>query len=82
MKCPACENNLTEIVTEAITVDVCEGGCGGIWFDRFELSQTARALTRSEGLTKNLKLEIPLFSVSQVGTNLSYLSDRSQSIES
>ncbi|MBD2186318.1 TFIIB-type zinc ribbon-containing protein [Aerosakkonema funiforme] len=37
MKCPACENNLTEIVTEAITVDVCEGGCGGIWFDRFEL---------------------------------------------
>jgi hypothetical protein len=22
-----------------ITVDVCKGGCGGIWFDRFELSK-------------------------------------------
>ncbi|MCD6417369.1 zf-TFIIB domain-containing protein [bacterium] len=37
MKCPACGNELTEIVVGDIRVDVCKGGCGGIWFDRWEL---------------------------------------------
>jgi Zn-finger nucleic acid-binding protein len=23
----------------SVTVDVCDGGCGGIWFDRFELQK-------------------------------------------
>ena len=36
MKCPACGNELREKKAGEITVDVCEGGCGGIWFDQFE----------------------------------------------
>lgn len=37
MKCPACETELTSMAAGDITVDVCKGGCGGIWFDNFEL---------------------------------------------
>lgn len=37
MKCPACNNTLEEIAVEGITLDVCRNGCGGIWFDNFEL---------------------------------------------
>ena len=39
MKCPACENELQEMTVSDITVDVCKGGCGGIWFDNFELKK-------------------------------------------
>jgi len=37
MNCPACGNVLQEMKIEDITLDVCKGGCGGIWFDQFEL---------------------------------------------
>ncbi|GEM_PF-5341603 len=30
MKCPACENQLTQIVAGSITVDACKGGCDGM----------------------------------------------------
>ncbi len=39
MKCPACFNELTPFQVGDLTVDVCQGGCGGIWFDAFELQQ-------------------------------------------
>jgi uncharacterized protein len=39
MKCPACFNELTEIQVGNLAVDVCQGGCGGIWFDAFELQR-------------------------------------------
>jgi Zn-finger nucleic acid-binding protein len=39
MKCPACERDLTTMTAGPITVDVCSGGCGGIWFDHFELQK-------------------------------------------
>ena len=39
MKCPACENMLQQMIVDDITVDVCKGGCGGIWFDNFELKK-------------------------------------------
>lgn len=39
MKCPACFNELLEIRVAGLAVDVCAGGCGGIWFDAFELKQ-------------------------------------------
>jgi Zn-finger nucleic acid-binding protein len=39
MKCPACFNSLTETTVGKLTVDVCQGGCGGIWFDAFELQR-------------------------------------------
>lgn len=39
MNCPACKNIMKEITVEDITVDICQNGCGGIWFDRFELKK-------------------------------------------
>lgn len=39
MKCPVCGNPLQEITVADVTVDVCKGGCGGIWFDQFELKK-------------------------------------------
>lgn len=37
MICPTCNSRLSEVSIEGITLDVCKEGCGGIWFDRFEL---------------------------------------------
>lgn len=39
MKCPACSRPLSEVHIDSLRVDVCRGGCGGIWFDVFELQQ-------------------------------------------
>jgi Zn-finger nucleic acid-binding protein len=39
MKCPACFNVLRQYQVGSIHVDVCHQGCGGIWFDAFELQQ-------------------------------------------
>src|SRR5256885_10939700 len=39
MKCPACFNELTQLQVGNLTVDACQGGCGGIWFDAFELQR-------------------------------------------
>ena len=39
MKCPVCTNHLKAQTVEQVTVDVCDGGCGGIWFDNYELQK-------------------------------------------
>lgn len=39
MKCPACDYDLTEMELGGVNVDACHGGCGGIWFDAFELQR-------------------------------------------
>ena len=39
MECPACGNMLQEMSVADVTVDVCKKGCGGIWFDNFELQK-------------------------------------------
>jgi Zn-finger nucleic acid-binding protein len=43
MKCPACYNDLSEMQVGELQVDVCHGGCGGIWFDAFELQRADEA---------------------------------------
>jgi hypothetical protein len=48
MKCPACFNELTARQAGGITVDVCQLGCGGIWFDAFEM-QKVDELNETEG---------------------------------
>ena len=46
MKCPACKNPLREKGAGDITLDMCYGGCGGIWFDATELERvSARSAT-------------------------------------
>ena len=39
MKCPACSRQMQQMTVADVTVDVCKGGCGGIWFDNFELKK-------------------------------------------
>jgi len=39
MKCPACGRTLRPMTVGELTVDACQGGCGGIWFDNFELKK-------------------------------------------
>ena len=39
MKCPACENELTEHKISGVQVNVCRGSCGGLWF---HISQTRK----------------------------------------
>lgn len=39
MKCPACTRELQEMKVSGLVVDVCKDGCGGIWFDNFELKK-------------------------------------------
>ena len=39
LKCPACYGPLTELQVGALVVDACQDGCGGIWFDAFELER-------------------------------------------
>jgi Zn-finger nucleic acid-binding protein len=39
MTCPACGHALSTRTAGDVTVDVCDGGCGGIWFDHFELKK-------------------------------------------
>ena len=46
MKCPACKSPLREKGAGEMTLDICYGGCGGIWFDASELERVnARAAT-------------------------------------
>lgn len=39
MNCPTCKKKLEKITIEGIELDVCKQGCGGVWFDRFELQK-------------------------------------------
>lgn len=39
MQCPACGNALKGIDVGGVKLDVCDGGCAGIWFDNFELKK-------------------------------------------
>jgi Zn-finger nucleic acid-binding protein len=39
LNCPACARPLTVLQVEGVEVDACHGGCGGLWFDNFELKR-------------------------------------------
>ena len=39
MNCPACGNVLTLMTAGGVTVDACERGCGGPWFDQMEIKK-------------------------------------------
>jgi len=43
MNCPACGAQLIAFGVEGLVVDVCRDGCGGIWFDNFELNKVDEA---------------------------------------
>lgn len=39
MKCPACDHRLSHIHVDGIKIDICRGGCGGVWFDNHEFKK-------------------------------------------
>ena len=39
MFCPACSEKLNEVSVGGVLIDICESGCGGVWFDRDELAK-------------------------------------------
>ena len=49
MKCPACFNELVELQVGEVLVDA-QGGCGGVWFDAFELQRVDDAGDSGEPL--------------------------------
>lgn len=55
MKCPACFNELREVRVGSVAVDVCHEGCGGIWFDAFELKR----VDQEEEAAGDLLLAVP-----------------------
>ena len=59
MNCPACDRDLSARTLDNVTVDVCDGGCGGIWLDAFELARVDEELPREiRDIAKNPKLVI------------------------
>jgi len=42
MNCPACQRPLRRFKAGTVTLDGCDGGCGGIWFDHRELAKVNR----------------------------------------
>jgi uncharacterized protein len=44
MQCPLCNSTLTARTVANVTLDVCESGCAGIWFDNYELKKFDEAL--------------------------------------
>ena len=67
MICPACGHTLTSRTVADTTVDVCADGCGGIWFDNFELqrlddanhpqTEALLAIPRNEALQVDLQMK-------------------------
>jgi len=39
MNCPACGTAMTEIAAGDVKVQACKGGCGGLWFDEWQLGK-------------------------------------------
>jgi uncharacterized protein len=62
MICPACGNSLSQLVAGGVVLDVCSGGCGGIWFDSFELQKIEAA----QEITGDVEISIPRDSAKQV----------------
>jgi len=60
MDCPACGASLHQITVSDITVDVCKDGCGGIWFDNFELEKVDEKYESAGESLLNIKPESPV----------------------
>ncbi|MGE3311959.1 MAG: zf-TFIIB domain-containing protein [Limisphaerales bacterium] len=61
MNCPACGNSLASRKAGTIVVDVCDGGCGGVWFDNFELRRIDEAGAQEiRGVHRDFSLRVDL----------------------
>ncbi len=54
MQCPACGNELLPETLNNTTYHICEGACGGVWFERLELEKCEDTpMSLGEGLQIN-----------------------------
>ena len=60
MKCPRCSNQLSLFKVNNVELDVCHNGCGGIWFDKWELQK----------LDEHSEVEVSIFSQIKSDENL------------
>lgn len=58
MKCPRCGRELTQIRLGRAEVDACQGGCGGIWFDAFELEKLDEPDESAGHLLDDMRVDI------------------------
>jgi Zn-finger nucleic acid-binding protein len=62
MKCPACDRKLSPMKVGSVMLDVCQDGCGGVWFDATELKKvSAEQRGRTGRIVKvKSKLDLPV----------------------
>jgi Zn-finger nucleic acid-binding protein len=60
MTCPACSRELREATAGVLVVDVCDGGCGGIWFDAGELRRVDEAHEPVDGRVLDIERDSAL----------------------
>jgi len=58
MNCPRCSRELQSVSVGGVTVDACQDGCGGIWFDLFELEKMDQPDESAGWLLDNMRIEL------------------------
>ena len=58
MKCPRCEHELELVNQSGVEVDACRRGCGGIWFDAFELEKMDQPDESAEWLLGEMPVDL------------------------
>ena len=57
MNCPRCSRQLLGVTAAGVKVDVCQNGCGGIWFDLFELERMDQPDEPVGWLLENVRID-------------------------
>ena len=60
MNCPRCNRSLEVVSVGGVNVDVCQNGCGGIWFDLFELEKMDQPDESAGWLLDNMRIDLAL----------------------
>ena len=55
MNCPACLRLLRRFKAGTVTLDGCDGGCGGIWFDHLELAKVTRKHSKATATVADIR---------------------------
>jgi len=58
MQCPRCSHELQPATVGGVKVDVCQNGCGGIWFDAFELEKMDQPDESAGWLIDNIRIDL------------------------
>ncbi|MBI9077444.1 MAG: zf-TFIIB domain-containing protein [Desulfatibacillum sp.] len=56
MICPNCTRAMEEVTVNTVTVDVCNKGCGGLFFDYGELEKAGKARTGDSSVLRERNL--------------------------